>query len=296
MTKALVLVLAAALVACAPQPEPEVEAARAQPAPPPPQYIAEDSIIFTRTIERAYAERLDTLPIGEVVAAVGQWFVGQPYEPFTMEQPGPEHLVINLRKFDCVTFVENSLAFARTIKMGKRDFATFRDQITRMRYRDGVINGYPSRLHYFSEWIANNEAKGLLANQTPKLGVVDAEPIDFMTTHRDSYKQLVDSAFYTEIATIEKRLSAQPRYMIPETRIAELEANVKNGDVIAATTDLKGLDVAHTGIALWRNGRLHFMHAPLVGSVVEITEGPLADRILANKRQDGIMVARPLNP
>jgi hypothetical protein len=35
------------------------------------------------------------------------------------------------------------------------------------------------------------------------------------------------------------------------------------------------------------------MHAPLVGSVVEISEVPLADRILDIRGQDGILVARP---
>jgi hypothetical protein len=36
------------------------------------------------------------------------------------------------------------------------------------------------------------------------------------------------------------------------------------------------------------------MHAPLVGSVVEISEVPLAERLQRINAQDGIMVARPL--
>jgi len=50
--------------------------------------------------------------------------------------------------------------------------------------------------------------------------------------------------------------------------------------------------VAHTGIALWRGGRLHLLHAPLVGKSVEISVLPLAERIVELKTQDGIMVAR----
>src|SRR5687767_2938800 len=148
---------------------------------------AEDSVIFARTIERAYAERVDTLPIGEAMVTIGEWFVGSPYVPGSLEQPGPERLVINLREFDCVTFVENMLAFARTVRAGRRDFASFKNEIQKFRYRAGKIDGYPSRLHYFSEWIADNEAKGILTNVTPDIGVRDPEPIDFMSTHRKSY-------------------------------------------------------------------------------------------------------------
>ena len=79
-----------------------------------------DEQIFANTIERARQERLDTLPIGEIVAQVGTWFVGTPYIPYTLEAPGPEHLVVNLREFDCVTYVESMLALARVIRSGSR--------------------------------------------------------------------------------------------------------------------------------------------------------------------------------
>ncbi|MGQ0815307.1 MAG: N-acetylmuramoyl-L-alanine amidase-like domain-containing protein [Gemmatimonadota bacterium] len=267
--------------------------AQAQTPAPPVHQTSEDSVIFTRTIERAYAERLDKLPVGEIMVRVGEWFVGAPYTPHTIEQPGPEGLVINLREFDCVTFVENMLAFGRTIRAGRKDFASFKNEIASFRYRDGRIAGYPSRLHYFSEWISDNADKGIVTNITPELGVVDPEPIDFMTTHRDAYRQLVDDAVYAEIGRMEQRLSTVPRYMVPESEIAAKERAIENGDVIAAASSLKGLDVAHTGLAVWKNGRLHLMHAPLVGDSVEISVRPLADRIVAIEKQDGIMVARP---
>jgi hypothetical protein len=274
------------LAACGEAPAPDHAQGAAQASDP-------DSLIFARTIERAYAERLDTLPVGDIIATVGTWFVGTPYTPRTLEPEGEERLVINLREFDCVTYVENMLAFGRTIRDGRRDFAGFKDEIRTLRYRDGELNGYPSRLHYFTEWIANNEAKGLVDNITPELGTVDPEPIDFMTTHRESYRQLADDSAFAEIRRMEQRLSQVPRYVVPEDRIAAVEDRIRNGDVIAAASSLKGLDVAHTGLAIWRNGRLHLMHAPLVGDSVEISERPLAERIRGIEKQDGIMVARP---
>jgi hypothetical protein len=278
-----------ALPACGQAQTPPAHQSKAAPAQANP-----DSLIFARTIERAYAERLDTLPVGEIVARIGEWFVGTVYTPATLEAPGPEHLVINLREFDCVTFVENMLAFGRTVRAGRKDFASFRNEILSYRYRDGKLDGYPSRLHYFSEWISDNDEKGIVENITPALGVVDPEPIDFMTSHRASYRQLADDSVFTQIAAIEKRLSSVPRYVIPEQNIRTQEKNIRNGDVIAAASSVKGLDIAHTGLALWKNGRLHLMHAPLVGDSVEISELPLAERILAIPRQDGILVARPL--
>jgi hypothetical protein len=253
----------------------------------------QDSIIFEQHMKAALAERLDTLPIGEIVARIGKTFVGAPYIPGTLEAPGEEHLVVNLRTFDCVTFVENSLALARTIR-SHGDFHQFERELARIRYRDGRLTGYTARLHYFTDWIANNEAKGIVTNITAELGgVPDPEPITFMTKHAEAYRQLSDSTVVREIRNAETRLTQAGRKIIPETKIAGVADQIHNGDIIAAATNVEGLDIAHTGIALWVDGELHLMHAPLVGSVVQISPNTLAERIVASKSQDGIMVARP---
>ena len=256
---------------------------------------AEDTAIFARTMAWAQEQRLDTLPIGPMIAALGRRFVGAPYEPGTLDPPGPERLVVNLRTFDCVTFVESTLAMARVLRAGEPTFDAFTRELLRIRYQDGVPPTYPARLHYFSDWIASNEAKGIVENVTGELGgVVDPEPIAFMTGHRASYRQLGDTAHLRAIEEREAELSARERVYIPEAGIADVAAEIRDGDIIAATSTLEGLDIAHTGIALWVDGALHLMHAPLVGSVVEISEQPLADRIQRIEGQDGIMVARPL--
>jgi hypothetical protein len=254
-----------------------------------------DSIIFEEKIAWATSNRLDTLPIGSAVAALGRTFVGTTYTPATLELDGPERLIINLRELDCVTFIENVLAIVRIVRAGSPDYDSFRRELVRIRYRDGVLSGYASRLHYFSEWIANNEAKGLVADVTPDIGgVQDTGAITFMTRHTDSYRQLSDAALVDEIRGIELTLSGRQRFYIPQDQIAAAARGIRDGDIIAATSTLEGLDIAHTGLALWVDGRLHLMHAPLVGSVVEISEVPLADRIRRIQAQDGIMVARPL--
>lgn len=254
----------------------------------------QDSIIFEERMAWALEQRLDTLPVGAAIAALGRTFVGAPYTPGTLEAEGPERLIVNLRELDCVTFVESVLAMARILDAGTPDFDSFKSELVRIRYRDGVLTGYPSRLHYFSEWIANNEQKGIIDDVTADLGgVVDPEDITFMTRNADAYRQLADTTVVAAIREMELELSGRDRHYIPQHAIDPISSGIQDGDIIAATSTLEGLDIAHTGFALWVDGQLHLMHAPLVGSVVEISERPLAERLQRIEAQDGIMVARP---
>jgi len=255
---------------------------------------ARDSAIVDATLRWALSEGLDTVTIGTAVARIGRRFVGSPYTPGTLDPPGPERLVVNLREFDCVTFVESVLALARTARDPAPSFSAFVRELERLRYRAGVRAGYASRLHYFSEWLHDNAGRGSLEIVTRALGgVPDREPIRFMSDHPDAYRQLADADLLGRIRAIETALRTVPRFMLPEGRIAAAEGGIVDGDVIAATSTLPGLDVAHTGIAITIDGRIHLMHAPLVGDSVQISEVPLADRILRLGTQDGIMVARP---
>lgn len=247
----------------------------------------------------------DTLPIGELMAELGLELVGTAYVPQTLEVDGPERLVVNLRGLDCVTFVENVYALATIIKDDAAartdDRAALETEYERalqtLRYRNGYIDGYATRLHYFSEWIIDNELKLLLTDITGELGgVIDQEPLNFMSTHRDAYRQLSDPDLLADIELIEDRLSSRGRYVIPEDRIGDVAPHIRNGDIIAATSSIRGLDVAHTGLALWVGDDLHLLHAPLVGDSVEISTLPLADRITRIDGQDGIIVARPHDP
>lgn len=248
----------------------------------------------------AVHQRADTFPsFGDLLARVGERFVGTPYRPHTLEVAGPERLVVNLEALDCVTFVENALVIARLAWRALPDalHADFRDELTRIRYRAGVLDGYSSRLHYFSEWIADNEAAGLVTSLARELGgVADGSAIDFMSTHPDAYRQLADPDVLAEVVRTEARISAVDRFYIPQEEIAEKAHMIRDGDIIAATSTVPGLDIAHTGIALWRDGELRLLHAPLVGSHVQVSDATLAERIRRIDGQDGIMVARPLAP
>jgi hypothetical protein len=76
----------------------------------------EDSLIVVRLFEEARGQDVRGKSVGEIMVWVGKQFIGAPYVPHTLELPGEEQLVINLREFDCVTFVESVLALAQCIK------------------------------------------------------------------------------------------------------------------------------------------------------------------------------------
>jgi hypothetical protein len=297
------LLLMAALVlsaACGPDDvaEDRVERSAAEAARVVAQFeVADeplDSLIFEERMALARELGLAEMEIGEAIVALGRTFVGAPYQPGTLEVDGPERLVVNLRELDCVTYVESVLAMVRVVRAGTADYASFKQELMRIRYRDGTLAGYPSRLHYFSEWISNNQEKGIVRDVTAEVGGRRRPGgIGFMSAHRDAYRQLQDPEMATEIGRIEARLSGVERHYIPQEAIAAHAEGIRNGDIIAATSTMEGLDVAHTGFALWVDGRLHLMHAPLVGSVVEISPRPLAERIRGISTQNGIMVARP---
>ena len=271
-------------------------------AVPPPGWPDADWRVLDTKVRWAVAQGLDTVPVGLGVARLGETFVGTTYTPGTLEAPGPEHLVINLRELDCVTFVENMLAMTRFVRedgiaaLADRPAAEakYTRYLEELRYRGGRLAGYASRLHYFSEWLSDNAARGRLRLLTRELGgVPDSEPVSFMSAHPGSYRQMAEPGVAEAIRAMEQRLNAAlPRWYIPENRIAAVADRIHDGDIIAATSTLPGLDIAHTGIALWKNGELHLLHAPLVGKSVEISTLPLAQRILEIKTQDGIMVAR----
>lgn len=273
-----------------------VEAAVARPvADAAQQALDRDRAIFEERMRWAFSERLDTLPLGEIVARLGRTFVGTTYTPGTLDPEGPERLVLNLRELDCVTYVENMLAMARLIKARTVDFNAYQAQLVRIRYRGGVLDGYPSRLHYFSDWIHDNAVKGVVRDLTQEFGGAPrAGRIDFMSKHTSSYRQLAVPANLEAMQRIETTINGRTRYYIPQDRIARLEDQIREGDIIAMTTTVKGLDISHTGIAVRINGRVHLMHAPLVGKSVEISELPLAERLKGIATQDGIMVARPI--
>ena len=254
-----------------------------------------DREIFERTIRWGVDALLLQKPVGENMVALGEHFIGMPYVAHSLEEAGEEHLVINLRGFDCLTLVENSLALSRCLSSARTSFDDFRAQLTYIRYAGGTIKGYTSRLHYFTDWMADNVRKGVVQDMTLAVGGEDyRKTINFMSTHRDSYKQLADDSAMERVKEAEASLSGNALHRVPREKIASVLSLLRNGDIIGIVTSMEGMDIAHTGMVLRKDGTAKFLHAPLSGGAVTTSEGSLAEYVRRTKSMTGIVVARPL--
>ncbi|MDF4201623.1 DUF1460 domain-containing protein [Maribacter sp. SA7] len=233
---------------------------------------------------------------GETMVSVGKSFMKTPYVAKTLEIGDTETLVVNLHGLDCTTFVENVLDLSKLLRQKDLSFDAFVKNLEVIRYKDGELDGYASRLHYFSEWIANNVEKGLLKDITGEIGgAAITKDINFMSTHRDLYPFLADDVNYSKIKASENYLNNQAICVLAQDEIAKNEHLIQSGDIIALATSINGLDVTHTGIATReKDGRIHLLHASTGSMEVEVSKLPLADYLKGIKSNTGIMVARPL--
>ncbi len=248
---------------------------------------------------------LPEFPIGRAATRVGELAIGTPYEAFTLEEylraggspMRTEPLTLSLTRFDCVSLVESCLAIARIARMDEAPtWEAFGEEMERLRYRGGERGGYVTRLHYFSEWIRDNERRGIVRELGRDLGgQPDTRPLRFMSSHPDSYPALAYPEVLQQITEMERSLDSQPRYVIPTDRIPQVDPQIQTGDILAFATAIEGLDVTHSAFA-YRDGQgvLRVLHAPLSGGVVEITRSTLPEYVRAIRRSTGILVARPL--
>jgi hypothetical protein len=229
------------------------------------------------------------------LVAVGKTFLGTPYVAKTLEIGATESLVINFQGLDCTTFIENVFAFSLMLNKEQNSFDDFTTILETIRYKNGILNGYSSRLHYFSEWIANNQFKGLIKDITAEIGGTPIiKEINFMSTYRELYPFLKENDDNLEqIKASENYLNSQEICILSQDRIKANEHLIQSGDIIALTTSIKGLDITHTGIATReKDGRIHLLHASSSNGV-EVSKLPLVDYLKDIKGNTGIMVARP---
>lgn len=223
-----------------------------------------------------------------------KFFLGVPYVGKTLEYE-PERLIVNLREMDCMTFVENVLALAEASASGTPSWQTYLEKLQQIRYRDGKIKDYTSRLHYTSDWIYENEKKGLIADITKEIGGVPlAMDVSFVSTHPESYMQLQSHPEYIAVmAKKEKEINSRQYYYIPKEEIDKREAQIRTGDIVCFVTSIKGLDISHVGIVHKEGDKMTFIHASSGKKRVIINEESLQDYVLGIKKSKGIMVLRP---
>lgn len=253
--------------------------------------------------DKAIAERILTQFKGDnhlktnlLIVKVGMFLQETPYVANTLENGKEEQMVVNLRELDCTTFVENCLALALTIQKKETNYNDFVDELRFIRYRDGVLNEYPSRLHYFTDWIFNNSKKALLKNISKEMGcTIFPNKVNFMSTHFSSYPALNNSPnFVNEIALQETEINRRDAYYIPKKILPKYEHLLQDGDILGITTNISGLDISHVVIVIHKKGKIHILHASQLHKKVLVSNETLQYYLDNQKSVTGIMVARPL--
>jgi len=240
-------------------------------------------------------KQFDNLSYGSLIVEIGLFFINKPYKTGTIENRGKEKLIVNVSVFDCTTFVETVLALARCASSGKISRTEFRKNLKSIRYRQGKINDYSSRLHYFTDWLRDNEKKKIVTDISRQLGgKPQRKKINFMTANIELYHALENKAQLAKMLVMEHNLSRRISYIIGKDKLTTQGEKIKNGDVIAFATNQEGLDVAHMGFAIKQGKSLHLIHASSKEDGVVISKKTLAAYLKSNKIFTGIIVARPL--
>ena len=254
-------------------------------------YQRVDSITVTRLLHQA--------PPHATTLWLARQFHDRPYVAHTLEVNDDERLVVNTRQLDCTTLVETVTALTLCVRDGKQNFSDYVAVLQQLRYRGGVIDGYPSRLHYFSDWINDKVRMQMVTDvqgPNPPFSAVQKLNINYMSRHPEAYKALkAHSAFVPVIQKQEQALTGKTYRYIPKSALSNTELlrqTVKNGDIIAITCNKPCLDIAHLGFAVWQRDGLHLLNASMLHKKVVTESMTLYEYMQKHPSFTGIRVVR----
>jgi hypothetical protein len=157
------------------------------------------------------------------------------------------------------------------------------------------LQGYSSRLHYFSDWIYDNQKKGILKDVTGEIGGRPRKKtISFMTKHPNLYPPLNNEQTLRRVKSIERTMGHRSLFFIPKKALRPLEGRIRDGDLIAITTTIKGLDVQHVGLAARVKDRIHLLHASSIEGKIVLSQKTLYGYLIQSRTRSGVIVARAL--
>lgn len=234
----------------------------------------------------------------ERIITLAKKFDGVPYVASTLENAdGEEQLTVNLDELDCTTFVDVVLSLAYTAGQHRTSWRDFTSNLERLRYRSGEMDGYPSRLHYFSDWVVDNTARGNIKEVTNRFPVYKdvVKSLNFITRNRDKYPALADSVTYERVKSFEIGYRNH-RYPVVEARhlnSRDTRNALKDGDIVALATKTQGLDVTHLGFIVKDDKVIpYLLHASSAQGKVVIDKEPLIERLRRDRSIQGIRVVR----
>ena len=252
-----------------------------------------DSVRVVRLLEKGRQEAKAPLHLW-----YARQLIGTPYVAQTLEVNPTEQLVVNLRELDCTTFVETAIALALTQGQGSTRYEDYKKNLTRIRYRDGKLDGYASRNHYFTQWISSNERLGVVKERSLPLPISATQRLDlhYMSQHPNLYPMLSnDKDAQQLIRKYERESEGRTVRYIPRVQLNRGSDTplgvVKDGDILAITTRKDGLDTSHIGFAVWgKDGRLHLLNASQIHKKVVLEPMTLYEYMGKHPSQLGVRV------
>jgi hypothetical protein len=258
---------------------------------------------FDALVTKALAQQWATKPIGQRMALIAVELRSTPYVGYTLEIDDKiESPSVNLEGLDCWTFFETVLCLARMLEKPKTAY-TPQDLLAEIewtRYRAGKCTGnYLERIHYLNEWFVDNFARGTINDITNRLGAdipLKGRLSREMTVLWKSYRYLrCNPELRPKMAALEEKVNALPVRYIPEAKVAGIEPQLRNGDIIGIVSAGQGGVCSHVGL-IFRpstDGLARFMHASSKYKKVTL-DVTISEYLTDHKDAIGILVGRAL--
>jgi hypothetical protein len=249
------------------------------------QFFSEATLGLAETnIPAAVQVRLDALvemsaseiDPGERIRRISQGLLGRPYRADTLVggPEVPERLVVRLDAFDCLTFLETVEALRRS-----RQGSDFRAQLRDVRYFGGVVS-YPTRRHFFSDWIQPDA--GRLQDVTSRIGGARVRSVVKQLNRKSA-----DALWLAGLPVTTRTIHYIPAELID----AAVLAGLQDGDYVGFYTEQPGLDVSHTGLIVENDEAIMLRHASSRRDVARVVDEDLV-AYLHNK--PGLIIYRAM--
>ncbi|MBF1383468.1 N-acetylmuramoyl-L-alanine amidase-like domain-containing protein [Prevotella aurantiaca] len=237
----------------------------------------------------------------DIILKAARHFVGIPYVAHTLDRNNEEMLVVNTREMDCTTYLEYVIAVVLCVDKNLSRYSDFTRMLQNIRYRQGCL-AYENRLHYYQWWVTDNQQMGYvkeISAPNPPFTATQKLKINYMSENPNAYDMLRNRP--QRVATL-KKLEDQtngtivpyiPKKQLTNTEL--LRKVVRNGDIIAITTNKLNLDTTHLGFAVWHRDGLHLINASSLkknGRQVVEPKETIYQYLLQRPQNTGIRVSR----
>lgn len=113
-----------------------------------------------------------------------------------------------------------------------------------------------------------------------------------MSTHANFYPALDATEVWEKVKEQENIINSREHSYIPKAALQKAEPLLRDGDIVAFTSSVEGLDCNHMGIITKIGSRAYLLHASLAGKKVILSSLPLAEYVASVPKHTGMIVAR----